>query len=251
MESQVDHLVSKAWEKYQSTPPNQRLLIAIGGIPGSGKTTLSGIITTRLNALAAAAAAAAAASTSSPSSSAPPVSAPAAFVPMDGYHLTRAQLSTLPNPAEAHARRGAVYTFNGEAFLALVRALRAPLTPRTPTIRAPSFDHAIKDPREDDIAVDPAHRIVVFEGNYVALDRPVWRDTAALMDELWFVDVDFDVARRRLVKRHVRAGIASDEADADRRARENDLVNGREIVDHRLDVHEVIVSREDGSWVHE
>ncbi|KAF3354819.1 hypothetical protein VdG1_07305 [Verticillium dahliae VDG1] len=136
---------------------------------------------------------------------------------MDGYHLTRAQLSALPNPAEAHARRGAVHTFNSAAFLALVRALRAPLTPHTPTIRAPSFDHAIKDPREGDIAVDPARRIVVFEGNY----------------------------------RHVRAGIASDEEDADRRARENDLVNGREIVDHRLDVHEVVVSREDGSWVHE
>ncbi|CRK14411.1 hypothetical protein BN1723_008356 [Verticillium longisporum] len=250
MESQVDHLVSKAWEKYQSTPPNQRLLIAIGGIPGSGKTTLSGIITTRLNALAAAAAATST-STTSPSPSTPPVSSPAAFVPMDGYHLTRAQLSALPNPAEAHARRGAVHTFNSAAFLALVRALRAPLTPHTPTIRAPSFDHAIKDPREGDIAVVPAHRIVVFEGNYVALDRPVWRDAAALMDELWFVDVDFDVARRRLVKRHVRAGIASDEQDADRRARENDLVNGREIVDHRLDVHEVVVSREDGSWVHE
>ncbi|KAM0333557.1 hypothetical protein ACHAQA_002222 [Verticillium albo-atrum] len=239
MESQVGHLVSKAWEKYQSTPPNQRLLLAIGGIPGSGKTTLSGLVTTRLNALAAAAC-----------PSAPP---PAAFVPMDGYHLTRAQLSALPNPVEAHARRGAVYTFNGEAFLSLVRAVRAPLTggPDTPTIRAPSFDHAVKDPKEDDIPIEPFHRIVVFEGNYVALDRPVWRDAAALMDELWFVDVDFDVARKRLIKRHVRAGIATDEADADKRARENDLVNGKEIVDYRLKVHEVIVSREDGAWVHE
>jgi len=68
------------------------------------------------------------------------------------------------------------------------------------------------------------------------------------MDELWFVDVDFEVARRRLVPRHVRAGIAADEEEADRRVSENDLVNGEEIVRDRLEVHRVIVSREDDNW---
>lgn len=168
---------------------------------------------------------------------------------MDGYHLTRAALSALPDPATAHARRGAAFTFDAPKFLALVQALRLP--PTQAPILAPSFDHAVKDPKEDDIAVLPTHRVVVLEGNYLALDRDVWRDAAALLDELWFVDVDFEVARRRLRERHVRAGIARDVEEGDRRARENDLVNGREIVDHRLKVDEVIQSREDGSWVHE
>ena len=68
------------------------------------------------------------------------------------------------------------------------------------------------------------------------------------MDELWFVEVDFDVAGRRLVPRHVAAGIAANEEEAWKRVRENDLVNGREIVDSRVRVDEVVVSREDDAW---
>ncbi|KAI8946972.1 P-loop containing nucleoside triphosphate hydrolase protein [Xylaria longipes] len=170
---------------------------------------------------------------------------------MDGYHLTRAQLSALPDPDTAHARRGAEFTFDGASFLTLVKALREPLTASSSTIFAPSFDHAVKDPKENDIAVQPGHRIVVFEGNYVVLDKEPWREAAGLMDERWFVDVDFEAARRRLIARHVKAGIAKDEAEARKRADENDLVNGRQIVENRTHVHEVVVSRDDEKWKHE
>ncbi|CAM1500598.1 Fc.00g097600.m01.CDS01 [Cosmosporella sp. VM-42] len=234
MEDQVERLVKKAWKRYEETPLDRRLLIGIAGIPGSGKTTLSQIITTHLNTLAALA---------SPNS--PP---PATYVPMDGYHLTRATLSAMPNPTHAHARRGASFTFDAPKFLALVQALRqAP----SDTILAPSFDHAVKDPKEADIAILPSHRVVVLEGNYLALDKEVWRDAAALLDELWFVEVDFEVARVRLRERHVRAGIAKDVEEGDRRAMENDLVNGEEVVANRLKVDEVVKSRDDGGWVHQ
>ena len=33
----------------------------------------------------------------------------------------------------------------------------------------PSFDHGIGDPVDDDIAVEPEHRVVLIEGNYVLL----------------------------------------------------------------------------------
>ncbi|KAI1820285.1 P-loop containing nucleoside triphosphate hydrolase protein [Xylaria intraflava] len=239
MDDQVARLVDKAWGRFQGTPADRRFMIAIGGIPGSGKTTLSQIVTRALNARHAAL---------HPGAQAAPI---AAFVPMDGYHLTRAQLSAMPDPITAHARRGAEFTFDGPAFLALVTALREPLTPSTATIFAPSFDHAVKDPRENDIAIRPEHRIVVFEGNYVVLDKAPWREAAELMDERWFVEVEFGVARRRLGARHVKAGIARDEAEALKRADENDLVNGRQIVENRVHVHEVVVSRDDAGWRHE
>lgn len=69
-----------------------------------------------------------------------------------------------------------------------------------------------------------------------------------MMDELWFVEVDREVARKRLIYRHVKAGIADDEKSAAKRADENDLVNGQEIIENRLDVHEVVTSRDDDGW---
>ena len=112
------------------------------------------------------------------------------------------------------------------------------------------FDHAVKDPVADDIPIHPSARILIFEGNYLSLGSGAteWREAAKLMDELWFVDVDFHTAKRRLVSRHIQAGLADNEESAARRAEENDLVNGKQIVDGRLEVHEVVKSQEDENW---
>jgi pantothenate kinase len=168
---------------------------------------------------------------------------------MDGYHLSRAQLSAMPDPAHAHARRGAEFTFDGYSFVHLVRRVREPLSPSSKTLYAPSFDHAVKDPVADDIPIEPTTRVLVFEGNYLSLDKEPWSTAAGMMDELWFVDVNFETAKRRLIPRHVKAGIAADEEEADRRVTQNDLVNGEQIVKGRLEVHELIVSRDDKEWI--
>lgn len=201
-----------------------------------GKTTFASLISIRLNALH---------DSHSPGCTSIPI---AAFIPMDGYHLSRAQLSALPDPTIAHARRGAAFTFDSSAFLTLVQKLREPLLPESRTLYAPSFDHSVRDPVQDDINIPPTARVIVFEGNYLSLNQGQWKEAAELMDELWFVEVDFETARRRLVDRHVKAGIARDEEDAQKRVAENDLVNGKVIIDGRLEVQEVVVSRDDETW---
>ena len=45
-------------------------------------------------------------------------------VPMDGFHYYRRQLDAFEDPAAAHARRGAPWTFDAEAFVACVRRVR-------------------------------------------------------------------------------------------------------------------------------
>jgi pantothenate kinase len=167
------------------------------------------------------------------------------YVPLDGYHLTRAQLAALPNPEEAAFRRGAPFTFDGEKYVALVQKLRERIVPETTTIYAPSFDHAIKDPVENDIPVPPTARIVVFEGLYVALDKEPWRRAAKLMDELWFVDVPMATAVERLVKRHVAAGLSPDAKHARARVLASDMNNGQYVLDHRLEIQETIQSVDD------
>lgn len=209
-------------------------MIAISGIPGSGKTELASVMARRINQIYA---------------SENPGSLPiATAIPMDGYHLTRAELAQMPDPEYAAARRGAEFTFNGGKFLKLVQALRRDLTTDTPDLYAPSFDHAVKDPVEDDIAIPATCRVIFFEGNYLSLDKEPWNVAAKLMDELWFVEVEFDTARKRLIRRHIKAGLAQNEAEADKRATENDLVNGKQVVDNRLDVQEIVVSHYDPAW---
>lgn len=156
----------------------------------------------------------------------------------------------MPDPDNAHARRGAAFTFDAPRFLELVKKLREPICPETGTVYAPSFDHAKKDPVENDIPIRKSARVVIMEGNYLSLGSGAreWKQAAEMMDELWFVEVDFDIAKQRLVKRHVASGIASNEAEAAKRADENDLVNGKEIVDGRLQVHEIVKSQEDKTW---
>ncbi|KAI9883941.1 MAG: hypothetical protein M1823_004285 [Watsoniomyces obsoletus] len=155
----------------------------------------------------------------------------------------------MPDPIHAHFRRGAAFTFDSLSLLSLVQILREPLSTSTPTIYAPSFDHALKDPVANDIAIEPTSRIIIFEGNYLSLDQYPWNEIAGLMDELWFVEVDFDVARKRLVKRHLETGVEKDERDAVKRVEGNDLLNGREILEGMVEgVHEIVRSREDDDW---
>ncbi|CAK7201670.1 hypothetical protein SEUCBS139899_004379 [Sporothrix eucalyptigena] len=248
MESQVNRLVDKVWDRYLKTPTNQRVLIAIAGIPGSGKTTLAHAVVEGLNKKVGIP------PRNQKDDGGLPVKDPpevAIAVPMDGFHLFREQLAAMPDPEFAFNRRGAEFTFDGNAFVAVVEALRQPINRDLPATLLPAFDHAVKDPVADQIVVGPQQRIVVFEGNYVCLNKSPWvrASKPGVMDERWFVDVDFAVARKRLIKRHVAAGIAEDEEAAAKRADENDLVNGREIVENKVSsIDETIVSREDASW---
>lgn len=169
-------------------------------------------------------------------------------IPLDGYHLTRKQLSEMPNPEEAAFRRGAAFTFDASSYLSLVSKVRRPISPETPTIYAPSFDHAVKDPVANDIAVPPTARIVIFEGLYTALDEEGWRDAHSLMDETWVVDVDIETATQRVAKRNFAAGITKTYDESLARTKASDMRNAQEILDHRLPVMEIVPSVEDETW---
>ena len=154
----------------------------------------------------------------------------------------------MPNAEEAVFRRGAAFTFDGDKYLKFVEKVRKPLEPGTSTIYAPSFDHAVKDPVEHDIPIAPTTHVVIFEGLYTVLDREPWRDAAALMDELWFIDISMDAAVARLLKRHVASGISLDLEHARKRVLESDMRNAKEILEYRLPVQEMVKSVDDDAW---
>lgn len=145
---------------------------------------------------------------------------------MDGFHYPRAVLDTFPDPKEAHARRGAAFTFDAAGVVALVKQLK---TATSAAVSAPIFDHATKDPVLDDIQIPPEASLIILEGNWLLYDEEPWREVRGLADETWFVDVDQALAWDRVAKRHVRSGIETMIEAALARAEMNDLPNGDEV----------------------
>ncbi|KAJ5627268.1 hypothetical protein N7528_004695 [Penicillium herquei] len=217
MDSEYHRLANTILEQ-ASKSPRRRYLVAIAGIPGSGKTTTAEAIVQQIN-------------KSSPSH--------AALLSMDGFHLSRSALDKMPNSSEAYVRRGAPWTFDVARFVDFIQRLRvwADETPLVTSqsrstwstndiIHAPTFDHETKDPVEDGIAITPDTSVIIIEGNYLLLDEPGWRDLASLVDYRVFVDADLQEARDRTAKRHVRAGIEKNLKDGYRRVDSNDYLNG-------------------------
>ena len=57
-----------------------------------------------------------------------------------GFHHTRAQLDGMEDPEEAHAKRGAHWTFNGPAFVQAIRDLKKAGEPSHSQTRRPRFE---------------------------------------------------------------------------------------------------------------
>jgi pantothenate kinase len=124
----------------------------------------------------------------------------AVVLPMDGFHHYRSELDAFDDPALAHARRGAPFTFDAARYRAKVEALR-----RAGEGGWPSFDHAIGDPLEDDVRLERTHRVILVEGNYLLLPEAPWCDARHVFDETWFVDVAEATARKRVAVRNAKA----------------------------------------------
>ncbi|KAK8024988.1 P-loop containing nucleoside triphosphate hydrolase protein [Apiospora arundinis] len=195
----------------QRSNASGRILVALAGVPGSGKTTVSSALLLSLSKRGMS-------------------KQDVVVVPMDGFHYTKATLAGFSNPDMAFRRRGAPFTFDADGLLDLMRALKTgPLTgpdSEEHVFTAPSFDHAVQDPVPDDIRISSRSKIVIIEGNYTLLNEHPWNKMAELVDEKWFVDVPPEVAKERLVLRHLAAGIETSREAAAHRAEENDLPNG-------------------------
>lgn len=178
----------------------RRAVLGIAGPPGAGKTTL----VTRLLAAVAAY---------------PALSNRVAHVPMDGFHLTNAELDSLGR----RDRKGAPDTFDAVAYAGVLASVRA--SPRA-LVTAPSFDHVVGEPVADSVVVPVDADLVVTEGNYLLLAEGDWVGVPPLLDEVWWCALEPDARVERLVARHVDTGrevsdatdwvLRSDEANARR-----------------------------------
>ena len=83
----------------------------------------------------------------------------AVHLPMDGFHLANATLDRLG----LRDRKGAIETFDGWGFLALLERVRRELDH---VVYAPAFERRVDEPVAGEIAIGASARFVVVEGNY-------------------------------------------------------------------------------------
>jgi pantothenate kinase len=152
-----------------------RTLVGIIGPPGAGKSTLS----QRLQAA---------------------YGAQSQIVPMDGYHLANVELARLGRAA----RKGAPDTFDSHGYVSLLKRLRQQAEDEI--VYAPEFRREIEEPIAGAIPIFAKAKLLIAEGNYLALDQGGWSQVAALLDEIWYVEVPDALRKERLVARHMQFG---------------------------------------------
>jgi pantothenate kinase len=124
---------------------------------------------------------------------------------MDGFHLANRTLDLLGR----RGRKGAIDTFDGWGFVALLARIRAETSN---PVYAPSFERSVDEPIAGEIEIAPHIEIVVTEGNYLLVPDSPWSTARALLDEAWFCATDEVERQRRLVDRHTQFGRAREEA---------------------------------------
>ena len=156
-----------------------RVVVGITGAPGAGKSTVARALVGEF--------------------------APeAAYLPMDGFHLSNAQLGSLG----LRERKGAPETFDVDGYETTLRRVAAAYGDRD--VYVPEFDRAIEESIAAGLVVPRDARLVITEGNYLAY----WPRIRALLDRLYYLDVGATVRRRRLLERHITGGRTPRDAEA-------------------------------------
>ena len=201
MQSLTHHVNEIAAHVHANRTEGQPCFVAIAGAPGSGKSTLATEVARRLNAQ----------------------HAQTVVVAMDGFHLDNRILE----PRGLLQKKGAPETFDASGFMRLVSDLRSGLN-----VYFPTFDRAQDISIAGAVHVNAATPVIIFEGNYLLFDAPIWRDLTPMWDISVRLDVPIAELRARLIQRWLSHNLSR--TAATRRAEINDLPNAQLVMDHAL-----------------
>ncbi len=201
--SEIAHLAATLFRKAAA---KRRIIVAIAGAPGAGKSTLAEALLPLL-----------------PEGS-------AALVTMDGFHYDNAVLAS----RGLLARKGAPETFDFDGFRHLLERLRN----ADSDVAVPVFDRKADLARAGGVIVPSDARFIIVEGNYLLFDESPWYGLWPLIDYSVWLDVPTAELERRLIQRWLDHGLSMEEAR--RRALSNDLPNAERMMRRRRQPDEVM-----------
>lgn len=173
-----------------------RIIVAIVGAPGSGKSTLVANLAATLN--------------------------NAVVVPMDGFHLDNVILEE----RGLLSRKGSPETFDADGYHQFISRLKH----STEAVYAPVFDRGADLSRAGAIEISSDVKLILTEGNYLLLQQSPWNKLNELFDLTAFLDVPETELRERLVNRWLAHGLSFEAAV--KRAEDNDLRNANLVQQH-------------------
>ena len=160
-------------EALQHREPGTPYMVGVCGIPGSGKSTSSEILTANLQDVGC------------------------TLLPADGYHYYKTDLESRENALDLLWRRGAPDTFDAAALYRDLKNIREGKDEEC--ILIPGFDHAHGDPMPNVHCFNRfEHRVVVCEGLYLLHDGDGFEKVRELFDMTIFVDASIDRCMDRL-----------------------------------------------------
>jgi pantothenate kinase len=184
-----------------------RLIVALAGPPGSGKSALSESLVESLNS---------------------DVADHAAVLPMDGFHYDDLYLI----PAGLRPRKGAPDTFDVDGLQHTLLRLKSRDAEH---VAVPIFDRQLEIARAGARLIPKATQIIVVEGNYLLLRREPWSGLSPLFDVTVLIETPDDVLRERLSARWRAYNLAPDQIAE--KLDGNDLQNARLVISESADPH--------------
>jgi pantothenate kinase len=194
--SEIAHLAATLFRKAST---RKRLMVAIAGPPGAGKSAFAEALLPLL-----------------PEGS-------AAVVPMDGFHYDNAVLDA----RGLRRRKGAPETFDFEGFRHVLERLRT----ADSDVAVPLFDRMADVSRGSAAVISADARFVLVEGNYLLLDESPWYGLSPLFDVSVWLHVPPGELEERLVQRWLDCGETADAAR--RRVISNDMPNAERVIASR------------------
>ncbi|MFQ5786515.1 MAG: hypothetical protein ACE5H1_00895 [Thermodesulfobacteriota bacterium] len=95
--------------------------------------------------------------------------------------------------------KGAPETFDVEGYISMLNRIKL-----SGNLKAPIYYREAHDVIYDALSIEPHHKIIITEGNYLFADMEGWCEIKDIIDLKIYIEVEKEVCEKRLLKRHMR-----------------------------------------------